>query len=75
MNGPLRTLVTTSKCCGAARHCGPSPQPQNQLMGEFTQCGQTGLMHSRLLLAQHFFAVAAHHIWQRSIFHQSSRSN
>jgi hypothetical protein len=37
--------------------------------------GQTGLMHSRLLLAQHFFAVAAHHIWQRSIFHQSSRSN
>ncbi len=28
-----------SPCCGAARHCGLSLQPQNQLMGELTICG------------------------------------
>jgi hypothetical protein len=54
---------------------GHSCKTQQDQSGELTDCGQTGLMRMRLLLAQHFLAVAAHHIWQRSIFHQISRSN
>ena len=38
-------------------------------------CGQTGLMHVRLLLTQHFLALAASLIGQCSTFHQTGRSN
>ena len=39
MNGPKLPFTSTSGCCGAARHCGLSPQPRNRVMSEFTQCG------------------------------------
>ncbi len=38
-DGPNRPLTDKPGCCSAARHCGLSPQPQNQLMGEFTHWG------------------------------------
>ena len=38
-NGPKPTLVLTSPCRDAARHCGLSLQPQKQVMGEFTLSG------------------------------------
>ena len=37
---PFADLGRLWACCGAARHCGLSLQPQNSTVGEFTQCGQ-----------------------------------
>ncbi|MFT6299832.1 MAG: hypothetical protein ACJAWC_003208 [Yoonia sp.] len=42
--------------------------------GEWRQCGQTGLMHARLLLTQHFFAVAAVFMPRCSLRRGSGRS-
>ena len=36
--------------------------------------GQTGLVHTRLLLTQHLLAVAAMVVWRCSRFHRSGRS-
>jgi hypothetical protein len=48
MIGPKPPLNPHSECCGAARHCGLSPQPRNQEIGEFTVCGQSELsLHAR----------------------------
>ena len=43
-------------------------------MHEFTQCGLSGLMHSQLLLKQHFFAVAAVFMLRCSLRRGSGRS-
>jgi hypothetical protein len=57
-SGPKPPLNPHSECCGAARHCGLSLQPQNQEIGEFTVCGQTGLLLAQIMQMQHFIAVA-----------------
>ncbi len=40
-SGPNRTLTDPRPCCERSPHCRHSPQPQNQMVGEFTDCGQS----------------------------------
>ena len=46
-DGPNRPFTDQQPCCIAARQTRHSPQPQNQMVGEFTQRGQSG--HSATL--------------------------
>lgn len=58
-DGPLRTLDDWSRYCSRSPDCRHSPQKKNLMRAELTQRGRSGLVHARLLLTQHFFAVAA----------------
>lgn len=63
----------------------PAPSPRDQrttalrndavrcAAHELVRCGQTGLVHTRLLLTQHLFAVAANFFPRCSTRHRSSR--
>ena len=58
--------------------CGQSERPfaatAKSARGELTDCGQTGLMHVRLLLTQHLSAVAAMFMLRCSLRRGSGRS-
>jgi hypothetical protein len=56
---PNWPLPKMSQCCGAARHCGLSPQPRNRAMSEFTLCGHTGVL-SQILIDDGFMDWASH---------------
>lgn len=58
-DGPLRTLDDWSRYCSRSPDCRHSPQKKNLMRAELTQRGRSGLVHARLLLTQHFLAVAA----------------
>jgi len=73
--GPKPTSSHPWQCCGAARQSRHSLRLQDLMVGVLTVRGQTGLMQMQPLLTQHLLAAAARDIWQRSICHQSSRSN
>jgi len=55
--------------------CGPSERPfaatAKSARGELTDCGQTGLLHSQLLLTQHLHAFAVQNLRRRNDFHQT----
>lgn len=42
VDGPILPFVCVSIHCGAARRTGHSLRPQNQMIGELTQCGTKG---------------------------------
>ncbi|MFT7449099.1 MAG: hypothetical protein ACI9LZ_004049 [Glaciecola sp.] len=74
-NGPELPFATSLICCSAARHCGLSPQPRNQEIGEFTVCGLSGLLQMQLLLTQHLLALAAQRSLRCGEFFHTRRSD
>ena len=73
-DGPKETSSRNQRCRGAARQTGLSLQTQNPSCGQFTDRGQTRLLLTRLLLAQHFLARAERLLLQYSASHRSSHS-
>ena len=70
----LRVHIYVPGCCKYIRMTN-GLQPLVELCMDGCFAGQTGLMHVRLLLTQHFLALAASLIGQCSTFHQTGRSN
>ena len=68
----LRAIVTDAALC-TFRHEGRKPDLRCALHRGLL-CGQSGLMHARLLLTQHFLAVAVDSMLRCSPSHGSGHS-